>query len=135
VGGTPAVLAARLRERRGSQRGTERKRRESMWRRDGGLKHQVREERFDEEARKMKLKRREDCVKRHEKVFGESQWETRRGEGWGFLGPLSSNGLEGVAMVGTRGKKLYSLSPGGQWRGGNLREGDSIDPCAPPPTF
>jgi hypothetical protein len=77
-----------------NQRGNERKRRESMWRREGRRKRQEkgfwlnqsevrREERFDEEAWNKKMKRRrEEWVKRHEKIFGESQWETRRGGPW-----------------------------------------------------
>ncbi len=54
-----------------------------MWRRKGRRKRQergfwvnqleVREERFDEEAWNGKMKRREEWVKRHEKIFGESQ--------------------------------------------------------------
>jgi hypothetical protein len=63
-----------------------------MWRREGRRKRlekgfwvnqsEVREESFDEEAWNRKMKRCEDWVKRHEKIFGESQWETRRGEPW-----------------------------------------------------
>ncbi len=47
--------------------------------REGGS---VREERCDEEAWDGKMKRLEEWVKRHEKIFGESQWETRRGGLW-----------------------------------------------------
>ncbi len=43
---------------------------------------EVREERFDEEAWNGKMKRREEWVKRHEKIFGESQWETKREGPW-----------------------------------------------------
>jgi hypothetical protein len=43
---------------------------------------EVREERFDEEAWNRKMKRREEWVKRHDKIFGESQWETRQGGPW-----------------------------------------------------
>jgi hypothetical protein len=93
-----------------------------MWRREGRRKRQekgfwvnqseVRVERFDEEAWNRKMKRWEDWVKRHENIFGESQWMWWR-EVWGYLGPFFSHGSEGVAMVGTRGKICYSLSPGG----------------------
>ncbi len=53
----------------------------------------------DEEAWKRKMKRWEDWVKGHEKIFGESQWEWWR-EVWGFLA-FPYHGSEGVAMVGT----------------------------------
>ncbi len=72
----------------------------------------MREKRFDEEAWEEKMKRWEDGVKGHEKICGEIQWEWWR-EVWGDLGPFPYHGSEGVAMVGTRGKRLYSLSPGG----------------------
>ncbi len=87
-----------------NQRGKERKRRELIWWEEEFWVNQseVREDGFDEEARKRKLKRREDCVKRHENIFGENQWETRRGEGWGFLGPLPSHEPEGVASCELR---------------------------------
>ena len=78
---------------------------------------EVREERLDEEAWKRKLKRWGEWVKGHEKICGKSQWEWWR-EVWGYLRPFPSHGSEGVAMVGTRGKRLYSLSPGGLSPGG-----------------
>ncbi len=54
-----------------------------MWRRKGRRKRQERgfwvnqlegrEERFDEEVWNGNMKRREEWVKRHEKIFGENQ--------------------------------------------------------------
>ncbi len=69
---------------------------------------------FEEEAWDRKTKRWVDWVKGHGKIFGESQWMWWR-EVWGYLGPFPfpSHGSEGVAMVGTRRKRRYSLAPGG----------------------
>ncbi len=43
-------------------------------------------------------------MKRHEKIFGESQWMWRR-EVWGYLGPFPSYGSEGVAMAVESGRR------------------------------
>jgi hypothetical protein len=110
----PAVLVARLREGRGKPKreGEEETRvdvakggnAEAAGKRIWVNQSEVREERFDEEAWNRKMKRWEDWVKRHEKIFGESQWMMWWREVWGYLGPFPSHGSEGVAMVGTRRK-------------------------------
>ncbi len=54
---------------------------------------------MDEEAWEGKMKRWEDGVKGHEKIFWESQWEWWR-EVWGDLGPFPYHGSEGMSCDG-----------------------------------
>ena len=42
--------------------------------------------------------------------------------------PFSPHGLEGFAMVGTGGVRPDGLPPRGDWCGGNLRAGISMEP-------
>jgi hypothetical protein len=50
--------------------------------------------------------------------------------GWvkGGYQPFSPHGLEGFAMVGTGGVRPDGLPPRGDWCGGNLRAGISMEP-------
>ena len=102
-----------------------------------------REERFDEEAWNRKMKRREEWVKRHEKIFGESQWETRRGGPWRERKRWRGAGCSGGAHPAGRGTPAVPAgigapavldgmeggTTGGGGRGGEGEEGDTRCSC------
>ncbi len=95
-----------------------------------------REERLDEEAWERKMKRWEDWVKGHEKIFGESQCEWWR-EVWGDLGPFPYHGwVGGSCDGGDEGEETLQSLPRWVCNGvGGIRVRGFQAPSAPPPTY